>query len=148
MFRKMLLFSMVVSSVVGAMNPVYDQKAFNRRARGYAESVLEGREISRESLIASLQFLPEDVAESHANLMLTDDDVFSEICERASAIDKLEVFTSTCRSVFSGTGDNLQRIQISMLLNAVFGMMPKDMLACSGLKKLMSLSVSLPMPLD
>ncbi len=147
MFREVLLFSVAIPFMVNAMDSTYDQKAFNRRARSYAESVLVDREISRESLIDSLQFLPEDASIDSMNTLLADESVFSEICKSALAIDKLKVFAGTCRSVFSDV-DLLKKIQISMLLNAVFGMMPKSTPSPNGLEKLMSLSVSLPMPLD
>lgn len=147
MFREVLLFSVAIPFMVSAMNPTYDQKAFNRRARSYVESVLVDREISRESLVGSLQFLSEEALKDPINTLLADESVFLATCQRASVIDKLKVFTELCKSVFS-SADLLKKIQISMLLNAVFSMMPKSTSSSNGLEKFMSLSGLFPMPID
>lgn len=140
MVKVVLMFCTVAFFSVDAMDQMCYRKALNRRARNYAEIVSEGKIIDKESLIKSLQFLPEDALKDPMVAILADEAIFSNVCKQASAVSNLSGFAETCRAVFA-EADYLKKVQVSMLLEAVFCLIPRqDTFSANGLEKLISSS--------
>lgn len=136
--RMVLMCFVMVFFSIDAMNPVCNQKALNRRARSYVEVISEQREVDKELLLGSLQFLSGDALRDPMVAMLVNEDIFLDICNRASGIIIKSNFVNVCKEVFTKVDDPLKKAQVSMLLNAVLRLFPRQesSTAASGLERL------------